>query len=61
MFISIKGVLVLQVFTCDNPGSFRSIYSPNSGDKGKTLETLADQIVTLCATLDEYPGIRYKK
>ncbi|XP_046905623.1 syntaxin-binding protein 3 [Hypomesus transpacificus] len=50
-----------QVFTCDNPGSFRSIYSPNSGDKGKTLETLADQIVTLCATLDEYPGIRYKK
>ncbi|XP_062308630.1 syntaxin-binding protein 3 [Osmerus eperlanus] len=50
-----------QVFTCDDPGSFQSIYSPNSGDKGKTLETLADQIVTLCATLDEYPGIRFKK
>uniref|UniRef100_A0A6Q2XBH5 Syntaxin binding protein 3 n=1 Tax=Esox lucius TaxID=8010 RepID=A0A6Q2XBH5_ESOLU len=51
-----------QVFTCDNPGAFRSIYSPHCRqDKGKTLETLAAQIVTLCATLDEYPGIRYKK
>nr|XP_061831493.1 syntaxin-binding protein 3-like [Nerophis lumbriciformis] len=50
-----------QVFTCDNPGAFQSIYSPNSQDKKKTLETLADQLVTLCATLDEYPGVRYKK
>ncbi|XP_029002502.1 syntaxin-binding protein 3 isoform X3 [Betta splendens] len=50
-----------QVFTCDNPGAFRSIYSPNSLDKTKTLDTLADQLVTLCATLDEYPGVRYKK
>uniref|UniRef100_A0A674C306 Syntaxin binding protein 3 n=1 Tax=Salmo trutta TaxID=8032 RepID=A0A674C306_SALTR len=51
-----------QVFTCDNPGAFRSIYSPHcSQDKGNTLETLAAQIVTLCATLDENPGVRYKK
>ncbi|XP_068581157.1 syntaxin-binding protein 3 [Cebidichthys violaceus] len=50
-----------QVFTCNNPGAFQSIYSPNSQDKQKTLETLADQLVTLCATLDEYPGVRYKK
>ncbi|XP_041696058.1 syntaxin-binding protein 3 [Coregonus clupeaformis] len=51
-----------QVFTCDNPGAFRSIYSPHSSqDKAKTLETLAAQIVTLCATLDENPGVRYKK
>ncbi|XP_030582851.1 syntaxin-binding protein 3 [Archocentrus centrarchus] len=50
-----------QVFTCGNPGAFRSIYSPKSQDKRKTLEMLADQLVTLCATLDEYPGIRYKK
>uniref|UniRef100_A0A8C4GKW5 Syntaxin binding protein 3 n=1 Tax=Dicentrarchus labrax TaxID=13489 RepID=A0A8C4GKW5_DICLA len=50
-----------QVFTFDNPGAFQSIYSPNSQDKKKTLETLADQLVTLCATLDEYPGVRYKK
>ncbi|XP_037530414.1 syntaxin-binding protein 3 [Nematolebias whitei] len=50
-----------QVFTCDDPGAFRNIYSPHSQVKRKTLETLADQIVTLCATLDEYPGVRYKK
>ncbi|CAL8349505.1 unnamed protein product [Gadus morhua 'NCC'] len=50
-----------QVFTCDNPGAFRSIYSPHSQDKRRTLETMADQIVTLCATLGEYPGVRYKK
>ncbi|XP_068446085.1 syntaxin-binding protein 3 [Clinocottus analis] len=50
-----------QVFTCNNPGAFQSIYSPHSQDKKKTLETLADQLVTLCATLDENPGVRYKK
>uniref|UniRef100_A0A7N8YLJ4 Syntaxin binding protein 3 n=1 Tax=Mastacembelus armatus TaxID=205130 RepID=A0A7N8YLJ4_9TELE len=49
-----------QVFTFDNPGAFNSIYKPNSLDKMKTLETLADQLVTICATLDEYPGVRYK-
>uniref|UniRef100_A0A8C6VVC7 Syntaxin binding protein 3 n=1 Tax=Nothobranchius furzeri TaxID=105023 RepID=A0A8C6VVC7_NOTFU len=50
-----------QVFTCDNPEAFYSIYSPHSSDKRKTLETLAEQLVTLCATLDEYPGVRYKR
>uniref|UniRef100_A0AAY4CHM3 Syntaxin binding protein 3 n=1 Tax=Denticeps clupeoides TaxID=299321 RepID=A0AAY4CHM3_9TELE len=50
-----------QVFTFDNPGAFRSVYSPDSKDRIKTLESLADQIVTLCATLDEFPGVRYKK
>uniref|UniRef100_A0A665VC87 Syntaxin binding protein 3 n=1 Tax=Echeneis naucrates TaxID=173247 RepID=A0A665VC87_ECHNA len=50
-----------QVFTCDNPSAFKNIYGSNSQDKKKTLETLAGQLVTLCATLDEYPGVRYKK
>ncbi|XP_041912291.1 syntaxin-binding protein 3 [Alosa sapidissima] len=50
-----------QVFTFDNPGAFNSIYSPHSEDRLKTLETLANQIVTLCATLNENPGVRYKK
>ncbi|XP_015248792.1 PREDICTED: syntaxin-binding protein 3 [Cyprinodon variegatus] len=50
-----------QVFTCDDPGAFRKIYSPHSQEKRKTLETLADQLVTLCATLNENPGVRYKK
>ncbi|XP_064188153.1 syntaxin-binding protein 3 [Anguilla rostrata] len=50
-----------QVFTCDSPDAFRSIYSPHSRDKEETLQKLADQIVSLCATLEENPGIRYKK
>lgn len=50
-----------QVFTFDNPGAFKSIYSPNSQDKKTTMETMADQLVSLCATLDEYPGVRYRK
>lgn len=65
-----RGVLLLmtvfygspvQVFTCDNPEAFKSIYNPNSQDRDRTLGMIADQIVTLCATLDEYPGVRYKK
>ncbi|KAJ8277962.1 hypothetical protein GJAV_G00082180 [Gymnothorax javanicus] len=50
-----------QVFTCDNADAFKNIYSPHSRDKEGTLEKLADQIVTLCATLEENPGVRYKK
>ncbi|KAL4660143.1 syntaxin-binding protein 3 [Arapaima gigas] len=50
-----------QVFTCDNPGAFKSIYSVHSQDKEKTLEALADQLVTLCATLEENPAIRYRE
>ncbi|XP_036376945.1 syntaxin-binding protein 3 [Megalops cyprinoides] len=50
-----------QVFTCDNPDAFKSIYSPHSQDKDETMQKLADQIVTLCATLEENPGVRYRK
>ncbi|MCI4387776.1 hypothetical protein PGIGA_G00078080 [Pangasianodon gigas] len=53
--------LETQVFTCDKPEAFKSIYSSNSQDRGLTLESIADQIVSLCATLDEYPGVRYRK
>ncbi|XP_016340061.1 syntaxin-binding protein 3-like isoform X1 [Sinocyclocheilus anshuiensis] len=53
--------LEAQVFSCDNAEAFKSIYTPNSQDRDQTLETIADQIVTLCATLDEYPGVRFKK
>uniref|UniRef100_A0A8C0Y8R9 Syntaxin binding protein 3 n=2 Tax=Cyprinus carpio TaxID=7962 RepID=A0A8C0Y8R9_CYPCA len=53
--------LEAQVFTCENTEAFKSLYSPNSKDRDQTLETIANQIVTLCATLDEYPGVRYKK
>ncbi|NP_998636.1 syntaxin-binding protein 3 [Danio rerio] len=50
-----------QVFTCENPEAFKKIYSGFSQDREKTLDKIADQIVTLCATLDEYPGVRYKR
>ncbi|KAI5609208.1 syntaxin-binding protein 3 [Silurus asotus] len=53
--------LETQVFTCDKPEAFKNIYSPNSQDRGTTFESIADQIVSLCATLDEYPGVRYRK
>ncbi|XP_058266061.1 syntaxin-binding protein 3 isoform X1 [Hemibagrus wyckioides] len=50
-----------QVFTCGKPEAFKRIYDSNSQDRGQTLEAIADQIVSLCATLDEYPGVRYRK
>ncbi|XP_041133366.1 syntaxin-binding protein 3-like [Polyodon spathula] len=49
------------VFTLDNPDAFHSIYSTHRTDKDTTLQKMAEQIVTLCATLDENPGVRYRK
>lgn len=51
----------VQVFTCEVADAFKNIYNPDSKVQDQTLEQLANQIVTLCATLDEYPGVRYKK
>ncbi|XP_056589163.1 syntaxin-binding protein 3 [Triplophysa dalaica] len=53
--------LEAQVFTCDVPEAFKNIYNPDSKVKDQTLEQLAKQIVSLCATLEEYPGVRYKR
>uniref|UniRef100_A0A2K5HSK3 Syntaxin-binding protein 3 n=1 Tax=Colobus angolensis palliatus TaxID=336983 RepID=A0A2K5HSK3_COLAP len=52
-----------QVYTLDVPDAFYYCYSPDPGNaKGKDaiMEAMADQIVTVCATLDENPGVRYK-
>ncbi|XP_072367507.1 syntaxin-binding protein 3 isoform X2 [Scyliorhinus torazame] len=49
-----------KVFTFDIPDAFQSIYSPVSTDKMTTMEMVAEKIVTLCATLDENPGVRYR-
>ncbi|KAK3518805.1 hypothetical protein QTP70_014889 [Hemibagrus guttatus] len=50
-----------QVFTCGKPEVFKSIYGSSSQNRGVILEDIAEQIVSLCATLDEYPGVRYRK
>ncbi|XP_053106325.1 syntaxin-binding protein 3 isoform X2 [Hemicordylus capensis] len=52
-----------QVFTLDVPNAFYRCYSPNvesTSEPASTLEQIAEQIVTLCATLDENPGVRCK-
>lgn len=50
-----------QVFTFDIPGAFYSIYSPDSKDKNDIMEMMAEKIATVCAILDENPGVRYRK
>lgn len=52
------------MYTLDVPDAFYYCYSPDPGNaKGKDaiMEAMADQIVTVCATLDENPGVRYKR
>ncbi|RMC08413.1 hypothetical protein DUI87_14657 [Hirundo rustica rustica] len=53
-----------QVFTLNIPDAFYRCYSPTlekTRDKDAVLQVMAEQIVTLCATLDENPGVRYKR
>ncbi|KAF4021533.1 hypothetical protein G4228_013497 [Cervus hanglu yarkandensis] len=52
-----------QVYTLDVPDAFYYCYSPdpsNANGKDTIMEAMAEQIVTVCATLDENPGVRYK-
>ncbi|XP_033614086.1 syntaxin-binding protein 3 isoform X3 [Fukomys damarensis] len=52
-----------QVYTLNVPDAFYYCYSPVSGNangKDAIMEAMAEQIVTVCATLDENPGVRYK-
>ncbi|XP_007572415.1 PREDICTED: syntaxin-binding protein 2 isoform X2 [Poecilia mexicana] len=51
-----------QVFSLDDPTSLSSFYNnEKSSDRNKMMENVAEQIATLCDTLNEYPAIRYRK
>lgn len=50
-----------QVFSLDAPHSTYNLYCPfRVGERARQIEALAQQIATLCATLQEYPAIRYR-
>ncbi|MCL4128815.1 UNVERIFIED_CONTAM: hypothetical protein GTU68_006057, partial [Idotea baltica] len=50
-----------QVFTLDYPETFQIYYnSAKVASRPATMERMAEQIATLCATLGEYPAIRYR-
>ncbi|XP_027898976.1 syntaxin-binding protein 2 [Xiphophorus couchianus] len=51
-----------QVFSLDDPTSLSLFYSKEkSNDRNTMMENVAEQIATLCDTLNEYPAIRYRK
>ena len=50
------------MFSLDKQSAFKSFYNPGwSIGRRDDLERIAGQIATLCATLGEYPQIRYRK
>lgn len=54
------------VFSVDQPLSFHSMYSLNHTstswtlENAKLMEDISDHLVSVCATLEEYPYVRYK-
>ena len=54
-------MLMFQIFSMDSPETFQFYYNMNR-TIGRTvnLERCAEQIATLCATLGEYPSVRYR-
>ncbi|PRP79539.1 Sec1-like family protein [Planoprotostelium fungivorum] len=55
-FIGYEGA----AFHLDMPQAFHNLFSPDSSHSADEQHLIADRIVTMCATLKEYPVIRYQ-